>query len=278
MKRISKEKVIGILASILIHALVVLLLYVLVLVRPEKQQEESAVVLGDFEAAMGEELAMTEVDVVEQTAPVPEPAEEVPSVSAPEENLVTQEQEESLPVVKKEKQPEKKVKEETDTKAKEEAERKAKAEAERKAKEEAERKAKAEAERKAKETESNVASAFKKGNSAFGGGGTETDGKKVGLPDGNSSIGISANVKGRTPRSLASPPKRAKNVEGIIVVDVTVEPDGTVKNPIINRGKTTISDNILRNEALKAAANSRFDVIPGVDQSVGTITYRYTLK
>lgn len=278
MKRISKEKVIGILASILIHALVVLLLYVLVLVRPEKQQEESTVVLGDFEAAMGEELAMTEVDVVEQTAPVPEPAEEVPSVSAPEENLVTQEQEESMPVVKKEKQPEKKVKEETDTKAKEEAERKAKAEAERKAKEEAERKAKAEAERKAKETESNVASAFKKGNSAFGGGGTETDGKKVGLPDGNSSIGISANVKGRTPRSLASPPKRAKNVEGIIVVDVTVEPDGTVKNPIINRGKTTISDNILRNEALKAAANSRFDVIPGVDQSVGTITYRYTLK
>lgn len=278
MKRISKEKVIGILASILIHALVVLLLYVLVLVRPEKQQEESAVVLGDFEAAMGEELAMTEVDVVEQTAPVPEPAEEVPSVSAPEENLVTQEQEESMSVVKKEKQPEKKVKEETDTKAKEEAERKAKAEAERKAKEEAERKAKAEAERKAKETESNVASAFKKGNSAFGGGGTETDGKKVGLPDGNSSIGISANVKGRTPRSLASPPKRAKNVEGIIVVDVTVEPDGTVKNPIINRGKTTISDNILRNEALKAAANSRFDVIPGVDQSVGTITYRYTLK
>ena len=62
------------------------------------------------------------------------------------------------------------------------------------------------------------------------------------------------------------------------MVDVTVEPDGTVKNPIINRGKTTISDNILRNEALKAAANSRFDVIPGVDQSVGTITYRYTLK
>ena len=278
MKRISKEKVIGILASILIHALVVLLLYVLVLVRPEKQQEESAVVLGDFEAAMGEELAMTEVDVVEQTASVPEPAEEVPSVSAPEENLVTQEQEESMPVVKKEKQPEKKVEEETDIKAKEEAERKAKAEAERKAKEEAERKAKAEAERKAKETESNVASAFKKGNSAFGGAGTETDGKKDGLPDGNSSIGITANVKGRTPRSLASPPKRAKNVEGVIVVDVTVEPDGTVKNPIINRGKTTISDNILRNEALKAAANSRFDVIPGVDQSVGTITYRYTLK
>lgn len=278
MKRISKEKLIGILASILIHAMVVLLLYVLVLVRPEKQPEESAVVLGDFEAAMGEELAMTEVDVVEQAAPVSESIEESLPLPEPEEELVTQDQEESMPVVKKEKQPEKKVKEEVDTKAKEEAEKKAKAEAERKAKEEAERKAKAEAERKAKETESSVASAFKKGNSAFGGGGAETDGAKAGLPDGNSSIGISANVKGRTAKYLASPPKRAKNVEGVIVVDVTVEPDGTVKNPIINRGRTTIADNVLRNEALKAAGSSRFDVIPGVDQSVGTITYRYTLK
>ena len=132
--------------------------------------------------------------------------------------------------------------------------------------------------RSAEPAESSVASAFKKGNSAFGGGGAETDGAKAGLPDGNSSIGISANVKGRTAKYLASPPKRAKNVEGVIVVDVTVEPDGTVKNPIINRGRTTIADNVLRNEALKAAGSSRFDVIPGVDQSVGTITYRYTLK
>lgn len=264
MKNISKERIIAILATVLIHALLFWLLYELVITKPEKQEENSSVILGEFEDVSGEDFEITEVDVAEdasavsqpepavsETVPEPEPARVEPLVTADEESVPTPKVEEN------------KAKEEELRKAKEEADRKAKEEADRKAKEEADRKAKEEADNKAKK--------------AFGNKGSGAS-ANIGSPDGNSSVGVVANVSGRSHTYLATPGKKQVNDEGVIVVNVTVEADGTIKNAVVNNSKTTISNNELRNDAVNAAKKSTFNVIQGVDKAEGTITYRYKLN
>lgn len=264
MKNISKERIIAILATVLIHALLFWLLYELVITKPEKQEENSSVILGEFEDVFGEDFEITEVDVAEdasavsqpeaavsETVPEPEPARVEPLVTADEESVPTPKVEEN------------KAKEEELRKAKEEADRKAKEEADRKAKEEADRKAKEEADNKAKK--------------AFGNKGSGAS-ANIGSPDGNSSVGVVANVSGRSHTYLATPGKKQVNDEGVIVVNVTVEADGTIKNAVVNNSKTTISNNELRNDAVNAAKKSTFNVIQGVDKAEGTITYRYKLN
>lgn len=256
MKNISKERIIAILATVLIHALLFWLLYELVITKPEKQEENSSVILGEFEDVFGEDFEITEVDVAEdasavsqpeaavsETVPEPEPARVEPLVTADEESVPTPKVEEN--------------------KAKEEELRKAKEEADRKAKEEADRKAKEEADNKAKK--------------AFGNKGSGAS-ANIGSPDGNSSVGVVANVSGRSHTYLATPGKKQVNDEGVIVVNVTVEADGTIKNAVVNNSKTTISNNELRNDAVNAAKKSTFNVIQGVDKAEGTITYRYKLN
>lgn len=256
MKNISKERIIAILATVLIHALLLWLLYELVITKPEKQEENSSVILGEFEDVFGEDFEITEVDVAEdasavsqpepavsETVPEPEPAHAEPLVTADEESVPTPKVEEN--------------------KAKEEELRKAKEEADRKAKEEADRKAKEEADNNAKK--------------AFGNKGSGASANQ-GSPDGNSSVGVVANVSGRSHTYLATPGKKQVNDEGVIVVNVTVEADGTIKNAVVNNSKTTISNNELRNDAVNAAKKSTFNVIQGVDKAEGTITYRYKLN
>lgn len=272
MKNISKERIIAILATVLIHALLFWLLYELVITKPEKQEENSSVILGEFEDVFGEDFEITEVDVAEDASAVSQPEAAVSeNVPEPEparvEPLVTAD-EESVPTPKVE---ENKAKEEELRKAKEEADRKAKEEADRKAKEEADRKAKEEADRKAKEEADN------KAKKAFGNKGSGAS-ANIGSPDGNSSVGVVANVSGRSHTYLATPGKKQVNDEGVIVVNVTVEADGTIKNAVVNNSKTTISNNELRNDAVNAAKKSTFNVIQGVDKAEGTITYRYKLN
>lgn len=261
MKNISKERIIAILATVLIHALLFWLLYELVITKPEKQEENSSVILGEFEDVFGEDFEITEVDVAEDASAVsqPEPARVEPLVTADEESVPTPKVEEN----KAKEEELRKAKEETDRKAKEEADRKAKEEADRKAKEEADRKAKEEADNKAKK--------------AFGNKGSGAS-ANIGSPDGNSSVGVVANVSGRSHTYLATPEKKQVNDEGVIVVNVTVEADGTIKNAVVNNSRTTISNNELRNDAVNAAKKSTFNVIQGVDKAEGTITYRYKLN
>jgi TonB family protein len=258
-----KAKIIGVLVTLHIHALVFLLLYFLVLPRPDRLDEESSVVLGEFEAVDGEGLVMTEVEVVEQ-----------PSASMLAQNtaedVITQDDEETVVIPTENKTVKTKKKVKTQDKAKEEQDRKAREEAEEK------KRKQQEFERVAYKASSDVAKAFASGKNGGGGGGQNDTDEKLGNPNGNSNVGILADVNGRTPMDMQRPEQMAKNIEGVIVVNVTVKPDGRVENPTINVKKTTIGDPTLRNAALKAAGGSKFNAIPGgVDKVDGTITYKY---
>lgn len=72
-------------------------------------------------------------------------------------------------------------------------------------------------------------------------------------------------------------PKPADNVavEGVIVVDITVDEDGKVTEATIGKG-TTITEPATRNAVLVAAKKARFT--KGDKIEIGTITYYFTLN
>ena len=77
MKEISKDKIIGIVGTVLFHALVLLLLYFLVMSKPPQEPEAGLAVV------MGEEYNLTEVEIVKpepepSPQPKPEPVQQKP--------------------------------------------------------------------------------------------------------------------------------------------------------------------------------------------------------
>ena len=66
--------------------------------------------------------------------------------------------------------------------------------------------------------------------------------------------------------------------EGTVVVDIWVNPAGTVVRTGINIARTNTSSTALRKAAEKAAAKARFNAIGGVENQRGTITYNFKLK
>ena len=64
---------------------------------------------------------------------------------------------------------------------------------------------------------------------------------------------------------------------GRVVVDITVAPNGKVVSASINPAKSNTADSALRTAALKAARNTVFNSIAGVDNQQGTITYNFEL-
>ena len=72
-------------------------------------------------------------------------------------------------------------------------------------------------------------------------------------------------------------PRYAVNEEGTVVVNIKVDPKGNVIDARIGRGTTTPNTN-LRNEALRAARQTKFTEIDAVNNQEGTITYKFKLK
>jgi colicin import membrane protein len=90
--------------------------------------------------------------------------------------------------------------------------------------------------------------------------------------------GISFNLNGRNSLSLPKPEYNYQ-VEGVVVVEVTVDKQGRVTNAYPGiKGSTTLDDNLL-NAAKKAAMIARFDIknnAPAYQK--GTITYHFKLQ
>lgn len=114
------------------------------------------------------------------------------------------------------------------------------------------------------------------GGSGGTGGGT---GGGVGTGSGSGSgSGISFNLSGRIPQVLPTP-EYTQQVEGVVVVAVTVDKDGRVTQaePGV-KGSTTLDDGLLTS-AKKAALQARFDKkaeAPAFQK--GTISYRFRLQ
>ena len=256
MKDLSKEKIIGIVGTLVFHLLLVLILLFIVMDKPPMEPE------AGLSVVMGENYAMTEVKV----APLP-PKPQVqpkPQKPTPEKPLITQNEEESISV--------------DSAKSTELAKEKllAEQEAERKRLEE-------EAMKKAANL---MANAFGKGNSMGSKGEDKVDEGTEGAPDGNMEIGEkegsgmgSWDLAGRALAGDGKLPLPAYNVqeEGRVVVTITVDADGNVVNARIHpRTNTTVQ--ALRTAAVNAAKRAKFNAIGGVNNQEGTITYYFKLK
>lgn len=295
----KKNKITGLIGTAVLHIILLILLLVIAISRPQVQEEGGVpVMLGNTELSQGNAgpYTLTDVDIMsEPEAPAPEVSEPepVPSVDTKEE-MITQTEEETVVVPKKE--PKKETKKETPKKEtpkkevpkKETVKPKEKTEAEKRAEaEKAAAEKKAAAERAAAEAAAKkIAGAFGKG-TQMGDKGSGTTGTGLeGSPTGNSSEGKSTGVGGYgtfdlNGRSLGSGglPMPVYNVqdEGRVVVTITVNPAGQVISTSINKRTNTVNAS-LRKAAEEAARKARFNRVDGVNNQTGTITYYFKLK
>ena len=294
----KKNKITGLVGTLVLHAIVLLLLFLVSISKPKAQEEGGVpVMLGNMEMAQGnaDPYTLTDVDVLDEPqmpaeASVPDPVPETPS----ETEMITQEDEPSIAVPKKE-TPKPKTKTEI-VKAKKEIVKADKEIAKAKEKSEAEKRAEAErlaAEKKAAEERAAAEAAAKRIAGAFGKGtqmgskGTSNSGQGIqGSPTGNSADGKTSGVGGYgtfdlNGRSLGPGglPRPVYNVqeEGRVVVTITVNPAGQVIQTSINK-RTNTANAALRKAAEDAARKARFNVVDGVNNQTGTITYYFKLK
>lgn len=278
----KRSKLTGIIGTLAVHALVVVLLFLLNLAVPEKQEEGGVpVMMGNTDLAQGssDPYTMTEVDVMPQPQPeaqsVPQPQPEV------EQPMITQQDEPSLKI-KEEKPKEKK----TETQAKETPKKNSEEKTET-VREKTEAEKRAEAEKAAAQAAANkIAGAFGKG-AQMGSKGTAASGSGVqGKADGNSSSGGMAGMGGYgtfdlNGRSLGQGglPVPVYNVqeEGRVVVTIVVNPAGQVISTSINKRTNTVNP-ALRKAAEDAARKARFNAVDGPDNQSGTITYYFRLR
>lgn len=275
----KKGEYIGMLGALLVHVAIIALLILVSFTLPNNQDEGGVpVMMGDVDASLGnyDPSTMVDVDVL--------PPEDVPEVVEPQETveqeMITQTEEET--VVIKPKAESKKEKPEVVKKPEKTAAEKA-AEAKKLAEEKAERERKAAAEAAAKR----VSGAFGKGAQMDGSKGTANSGTGVeGSKDGNSSSGAKTGTGGYGTFDLGGRsigegglPRPVYNVqeEGRVVVSITVNPAGHVIATSINRQTNTVNT-ALRKAAEDAAKRARFNVVEGVNNQTGTITYYFNLR
>lgn len=279
----KRSKTIGIVGTIAVHVLVVVMLLLLDMAMPEKQEEGGVpVMMGDTDMAQGNggQYTMTEVDVM------PKPEQTVTSESVPaadvRQPMITQQDEPSLEV--KEEKPQEKNKTETAVKVTPDKVNEQKKEL---PKEKTEAEKRAEAEKAAAEAAANkIAGAFGKGAQMGSKGTAATGDGNEGRPDGNSQTGGMAGMGGYgtfdlNGRSLGQGglPVPVYNVqeEGRVVVTIVVNPSGQVISTSINKRTNTVNP-VLRKAAEDAARKARFNAVDGVDNQSGTITYYFRLR
>ena len=289
IRRIPSEKGKGLAGTIIIHTILLLLLIFIALTIPVPPENEEGILVnfGTDETGLGMIEPSTPA-VQQETAPLP--ANE-PNVQTEDEPLLTQDDEEAPEVKKVDPEAEKKrlEKVEADRKLREqmEADRKIKAaeEAERK-KQEAEKQRQADITNRTKNALANSKNAGTSSTSEGVAGGKGNQGVLTGSV--NSTVrgdgsglgdeGIKFNLGGRGVQKLPSP-KYDYQGEGIVVVEVIVDPQGKVvqANPGI-KGSTTLDEYLLK-VAKDAALETQFEAntkAPLIQK--GTITYIFKLK
>jgi TonB family protein len=274
--RFTKDDIYSLAGSVAFHLVILLILWFSVLKSIIPEGDEGVLVnFGNVNAAAGTfEPRYTGGEIIPS---VPPPSVSVTPVPQQQEDLLTQDTEEtvSLADVKKRKEEEERKRQE--------------AERERLRREETERQRLANEQRKRDEEITNrVAGAFGLGDAKDAGQGESSGTGNQGSPFGNSSQGAnegiggygSFNLNGRTLGAGGLPrPAYTIQEEGRIVINITVNPEGNVIFAEIGRG-TNIDNASMRQSALDAARRATFNSIKGVNinNQNGTITYLYKLR
>ena len=276
MNKNTKAKIESGLLTTLIMALIFLLLWFISVDAQHEQEEQGVeIAFGDNVDGGGSEAeALPKSAVPVQQAPVPTP-------QAPSDNdLVVQEDEESLALAKQ-REEEKKRRAEQEELIRKQREEQAHLEAERRAEEQ--RLAEEQARRAAEEQEKrDKAAAFGGlfGNNQQGaqGSGTTQGASQQGSqnPVGHGSVGGNSwSLAGRNIKALPKPSTQF-NQGGKVVVNIQVNSEGTVISATIGEG-TNVSDYQTKQVALEAARKAEFSPSDNKIQ-VGTITYTFKLN
>lgn len=217
------------------------------------------------------EVAPNEAEVSKPEAATP--VTPTQPVSKGNDNIVTQDTEETIAL------------REANKKAEAEKARKAAEEAEvRRKQEEADRIAREQAD-KSKAIDNQMSGLFGNGSGSGSRGNTQGEGTQ-GVPTGNASHGKTSGVGGWGSfdlggRSLGKggliKPNYSVDDYGTVVVDILVDAKGNVVEATIGKGTNTPSTT-LRAEALKAAKGTKFNEVSSVTNQKGTITYKFNLN
>lgn len=298
----------GVIATVFLHALILLflLLMVLTLPPPPLQEEGFLVDFGNSQtglgleepsAAEGAEVSAAPKKVTPASHPVSQPKPVSKVQDKGDEDLVTQEYEKTVALAANAR---KKIAKEK--KLKLDQERNIKAREEQQLRDEAFEKQRlvAEENRIRQDQERKIGAINSRAKNAFGGGKTDNGSKSTsqgntygsgnqGSPDGTPGAnqygigggegkGISYNLSGRNARSLPKPAFPG-NEAGIVVVEVTVDKFGKVTKALPGvKGSNTVDPDLLE-AARKAATAASFNT----DQNApayqkGTITYHFILQ
>ena len=281
MDKKQKGNLSGILGTILANGAIVGILLLVGFAPPTDQDDGGVpVIMGDVSESQYnyDPKTMVDVEIMENTQMAEATA--IPSV---DDELITQEEEETIVVEKKKETPKKETPKQEAKKVVEKTEAEKQAEAKRLAEEKAERERKAAAEAAAKR----VSGAFGKGTAMEANKGTSTGSGMEGSTQGNSTTGEkdgsggygSFNLNGRS-LGEGGLPRPVYNVqeEGIVVVTITVNPAGAVINAEINLKETRTTNSTLRKAAIDAAKKARFNTVTGLNNQAGTITYNFKLR
>jgi TonB family protein len=122
-----------------------------------------------------------------------------------------------------------------------------------------------------------------KGNEGTAEAGAGNQGSRQGNAPVGSYTGVGGigdfDLSGRTLRDGGlQPPAYLAQEEGTIVVEITVDPKGNVIHAEIRLRGTNIENKPMREAAREAALKTKFNAISEIQNQIGTITYRYTLK
>jgi TonB family protein len=279
MDRKKRGRLIGVMGTLGVHAAIIALLLLLGFTPPEHTEESGIeVMMGNVESAYGgfEPSSLVDVDVL----PEPElPAEAEPTPPT-EQDLLTQETEETV-VVEPKAEPKKETPKKETPKKPEKTEAELAEEARRIEAEKAERERRATAEA----ADRKVAGAFGKG-AQMGDKGTGTGTGVEGSPTGNAATGATTGTGGKGEYDLGGRsiegnlPLPVCNVqeEGRVVVSIKVNSAGKVIATEINLSLTKTVNLILRKAAEDAAQKARFETIDGAKDQTGTITYYFKLN
>lgn len=265
----DKKNTTALVATLLIHAALIVGLLFLYLPSYMPDEEE----MGGIMVNIGDMVAVQGSFNPDPIRPLPEYQDPAREQLPPDDALLTQESPDAPTV------PEQPTVEELERKK----------EAERLRQEELRKqREQAEAKRRQERIRQNVSGAFGRAKDTSGSGNSttgETSGHE-GSPDGNverggASTGVggfgSYALEGRRLLGHLPRPSFTAQVEGTIVVQITVNPAGNVIDANFGPG-TTITDYEMRKSALAAAKKARFTESDGLGNQVGTITYRYRLR
>ena len=277
MNKNTKAKIESGLLTTLIMALILLLLWFIAIDAPRETEEEGVeVAFGDSENGGG-----SEPDVVPMPA-IPVTQAPPPTPQAPSDNdLVVQDDEESLALAKQ-REEEKKKRAEQEELIRKQREEEARLEAERRAEEQrlAEERARKAAEEQEKRDRANNMMSGMFGNNQSGaqGSGTTQGAGQQGSqnPVGHGSVGGNSwSLAGRNIKALPKPSTQF-NQGGKVVVNIQVNAEGKVISATIGEG-TNVSDYQTKQVALEAARKAEFSPSENKIQ-VGTITYTFKLN